>query len=201
MIRIANNYTEMLRESGMMEYSSMSGNIKVQNIKCMESTVCTFAECSDEDCEVHGVRSRMISRVSSGQVNDFGMRSQESCRYVEKVQVRLSDSMKQVSTADTVCPAMNVQAKVQSDRSCVNERKSILSSMRMKVHGSSSISSTRNVKTSTVQPHCSELGKVQGAQVKTMSAKGDFSKTKNENLKFAGKAKTMGDSNLILESK
>ena len=38
-IRIANSYTEMLRESGMMEYSSMSGNIKVQNIKCMESRV------------------------------------------------------------------------------------------------------------------------------------------------------------------
>ena len=73
--------------------------------------------------------------------------------------------------------------------------------MRMKVHGSSSISSTRNVKTSTVQPHCSELGKVQGGQLKTMSAKGEFSKLKNENLKFAGKAKTMGDSNFILESK
>ena len=88
----------------------------------MESTVCTSAECSDEDCEVHGVRSRILSRVSSGQFNNYRMRSQESCRYDRKVQVRLSNSMKQLSTGysdteDTACPVMNVQARVQSYRS------------------------------------------------------------------------------------
>ena len=75
------------------------------------------------------------------------MRSQESCRYDRKVQVRLSNSMKQLSTGysdteDTACPVMNVQARVQSDRSCVNKIGNILSAVRMKVNGSSSISST-----------------------------------------------------------
>ena len=78
---------------------------------------------------------------------------------------------------------MNVQARVKSDWSCVNENENILSVTRMKEYGSSSISCT-------VYPHCSELVKVQGVQLKTMSAKGDFSKMKNWSLQ--GKQRLWG---------
>ena len=92
---IVNNYIEMLHESGMIGNSAMVDNLKVQNAQGLESTNCKSTEGSGEDYDIHGVRSRITCTGSSRLLEDFGMKSQESCKYDGNV--RLRDGMKQIS--------------------------------------------------------------------------------------------------------